>query len=149
MAEGKIGFKVGSIEFTGEGDGKWLSEQLDKVLDKIPQLAKVSPTQAEGSSTGGGTGTSKASGNLAAYLKSKNVGTNQTKKFLATAAWLQDTQDKDPLTTGDVSQVLSDNKQTPLSNASQSLANNVKQGFCGKKGKKHFFVTDEGRADLG
>jgi hypothetical protein len=32
MADAKIEIKVGSVSFSGEGDGKWLSEQLDKVI---------------------------------------------------------------------------------------------------------------------
>ena len=36
MAEAKIEIKVGAVSFSGEGDGQWLSDQLDKVLEKIP-----------------------------------------------------------------------------------------------------------------
>jgi hypothetical protein len=157
MAEAKIEIKVGAVSFSGEGDGKWLSEQLDKVIEKLPELAGVLP--AEERSGGGGNSeesenssarhSRKISGNLAAYLKEKGATANQVKKFLATAIWLHDHGKRDMLTTSDVVAALVTAKQSELTNASQSLNNNVTKGFCQKQGKKDFFVTDEGRANIG
>jgi len=155
MAEAKIEIKVGAVAFSGEGEGKWLSEQLDKVLEKIPELANVAPADAGGETGGaalgagtGQAGTPTASGTLANFLKSKHATTNQRIKFLATAVWLTDVKKKDSLTTNDVSQAIKDAKQTPLRNPSQGLNDNVKQGYCHKNGKQ-FYVTDEGRTALG
>jgi hypothetical protein len=155
MAEAKIEIKVGAVTFSGEGEGKWLSEQLDKVLEKIPELANVSPSGGSGDigNAGGGSGTSHtgssaAGGTLANFLKSKNATTNQRLKFLASAIWVTDAKKKDQLTTNDVTQALTDAKQVPLSNPSQSLNDNIKQGYCHKTGKQ-FYVTDEGRTALG
>lgn len=156
MAEAKIEIKVGAVSFSGEGEGKWLSEQLDKILEKIPELAKVTPLApsvgngAAGAAGSGqqGSGGLSVSGTLAGFLKAKNATTNQTRKFLATALWLTDTQNKEHMTTSDVSKALTDAKQTPLSNASQNLASNISQGFCHKTGKQ-FYVTDDGRGEVG
>jgi len=155
MADSKIEIKVGNVSFSGEGDGKWLSEQLDKILEKIPQLAEVAPTRF-GSDGGDGTEagesgkvtTKKPSATLASYLKEKKTATNQTRKFLATAVWLHD-QGHEHLTTKEVTKALSDKKQGSLTNPSNCLAQNVSKGFCEKVGKRQFYVTDDGRTSLG
>jgi galactitol-specific phosphotransferase system IIC component len=41
MSESKIQVKVGIVEFSGEGDQVWLAAQLDKILEKIPELLKI------------------------------------------------------------------------------------------------------------
>jgi len=38
MSDSKIQVKVGSVEFSGEGNQDWLSNQLDKILEQIPKL---------------------------------------------------------------------------------------------------------------
>ncbi len=160
MSEAKIHIQVGSIEFSGEGEGKWVSDQLDKVFKEIPTLVKVAPvTPAEpagkhdaGAAKGAGTASHTAAGTLAAYLKEKKATTNQTRKFLATAEWIHSSDPKkEHITTSDVVKALDRNRQTALKNPSQCLNNNVEQGFCQKdsKNKKLFYVTDDGRAELG
>jgi len=89
----------------------------------------------------------KKSISLAAFLKEKNATSNQRQKFLATSVWLHDHRNLKRVTTGEVSKVLKENSQTSLRNASQSLNDNVKQGFAEKDGKS-FYITDEGRAEL-
>jgi hypothetical protein len=155
MADAKIEIKVGAVSFSGEGDGKWLSEQLDKILEKIQELANVVPPASDsdgGNGTGAGMGkpttTKKLTGTLASFLKEKKATGNKTRKFLATAVWLHDHDKKDRLTTKDVTKALSDAKQSSVGNASQCLASNISQGCCQKDGKKQFFVTPEGRAEL-
>ena len=50
MANARIEFKIGNIEFVGEGEQDWVTEQLDKVLTRIPELAieskKITPKAA-------------------------------------------------------------------------------------------------------
>ena len=151
MAEAKIEIKVGAVSFSGEGDGKWLSDQLDKVLEKIPELSKVAPEAPERSGADGGSGTTgkKATGNLAAFLKERNATSNQVRKFLATAMWLHDHNKLEFLNTTNVVEALSTAKQSDLTNPSQCLAANVTKGYCQKQGKKQFYITPEGRAELG
>lgn len=38
MVDAKIQFKLGAIEFTGEGEKDWIAQQLDKILEKAPIL---------------------------------------------------------------------------------------------------------------
>ena len=159
MADAKIEIKIGAVSFSAEGTEKWLSGELDKVLEKAPELANIVPTRnggngAGGSSEGGaapsaapGTG-KKLKGTLAGFLKERRATTNQVRKFLATATWLQEHDGKERLTTKETTNALSDAKQTALTNPSQCLAHNVKQGFCQKDGKKQFYVTPEGVEDV-
>lgn len=154
MADSKLEFKVGSISFSGEGDGDWLSKQLDKLLTRIPELiAVVQPDQHGNGSDHGGTpiapaGThGQASGALATYLKTVKADDSQSRKFLATAVWLHDIENRDRLTTGEVTKSLSDHKQGKLANASNCLADNAKRGFLVREGRK-FYVSNEGRDSL-
>ena len=41
MADGKIELSIGAIKFAGEGDTKWLTEQLDKLLSKAEARSKM------------------------------------------------------------------------------------------------------------
>ena len=41
MSESKIQVKVGIVEFSGEGNQDWLAKQLDKILDKVPELLRI------------------------------------------------------------------------------------------------------------
>ncbi len=41
MSESKVHVKVGVVEFSGEGEQEWLAKQLDKILEKIPELLKL------------------------------------------------------------------------------------------------------------
>jgi hypothetical protein len=148
MAEAKIDVRVGEVSFLGEGEGKWVSEQFDKMLKHLPDLVAVAPAKAEGGASSKVPGAARTKGTLAAFLTSTNSKTNQTRRFLATALWLQN-GGKTPLSTTEVSQALSDNHQNRLTNPSQCLADNVKQGFCEKQGKKEFYVTDEGGTEIG
>jgi len=151
MADAKIEIKVGAVSFSGEGDGKWLSEQLDKVLEKIPELANVAPIQAEASGANDGAsarGHKKVGGTLASFLSAKDAKSNKTRKFLATALWVQDSGGKNRLTTRDVTDALREHSQGSVGNASQCLVLNAKRGFCTREGKQ-FYVSDEGRAELG
>lgn len=43
MSESRLQLKVGIVEFSGEGNSEWLSEQLDKVLLKIPEYIQSRP----------------------------------------------------------------------------------------------------------
>ena len=157
MSEAKIEIRVGEVSFSGEGTEKWLSEQLDKLIEKIPQLSKVhSQKHAEtgGTGTGAGTGSGAAAsqtitGILAAFLKAKSATTNQVRKFLATAIWLHDHESMEFVNTSDVIAALSDAKQKELTNPAASLNQNVSKGFCSKRTKNQFYVSDEGREDIG
>lgn len=151
MAEGKIEIKVGGVSFIGEGSEQWLSSELDKILKSLPQLVKVAPaTEATAGSSGVPSGAGKQNNvPLAAFLQSKNAKTNQVRKFLATAVWLHDSQNKTRLTSTDVSSALNQHSQGRLGNPADCLNKNVGKGHCVKDGKKEFYVSDEGRTELG
>jgi hypothetical protein len=152
MSDTKIQIKVGVVEFSGEGNQEWLSSQLDKVLAKMPELLKIRVTASDSSHDPqvGKLGETKGATtkNLALFLKEKSATTVQTKKFLATAAFLQ-LKGNTRTTTADVSKALKDSNQTKLNNPSDCLNQNVSRGFCEKDGEKGFFVTDTGMSELG
>lgn len=145
MAQAKIDIRIGTIHFTGEGDEKWLSAQLDKLLERAGELASLS-SSGNGDENGADVGDSSAPTSSTAKIPLgtflKGVGSSQTKRFLATAVWLAGRGNKKP-TTRDISKALSDNHQPKLTNPSQSLNDNVKQGYCEKDGR-NFYVTPEG-----
>lgn len=154
MADAKLEIRVGSITFAGEGPETWLSEQLDKVISKLPELLSASnegtadeSAKNPASNLNGQTDAGSNLGTLAAYLKASSSTENQTRKFLATAVWLESTENKDRLFTADVTKALSTHKQGKLSNPAQCLINNVKAGHTVKEGKG-FYVTDEGMKGL-
>jgi len=152
MSGSKIQIKVGIVEFSGEGNQDWLATQLDKILDRLPELLKielVAPTEkGNGSnSAGGGAKPDNDSkpANLPRFLKDKSATTSQVKKFLATAAYLQ-LNGKSRMTTSDIAKALKDANQNKLTNPSDCLAKNVGKGLAEKEkdGSKDFFVTSEG-----
>jgi hypothetical protein len=147
MPESKVELGVGSIFFRGEGSESWLSTELDKAIQRIPDLARIAPSPVANNAGAGGGAPQKSGGTLAAFLKMKNATSNQNRKFLSAAVWLHDRDKKDRLTTGDVTKALSDNQQSRLGNASDCLNQNVGKGFCEKDGKG-FYVTEEGRAEV-
>lgn len=146
MADGCIDFKIGSISFYSEGETKWVAAQLDKVLDKIPELLIVAPEVTDDVNPNppppGEVGT------LASFLKQSAATTPQVKRFLATAEWLTRKGTK-RLKSGDVAKALQDNQQKKVGNPTDCMNQNVSKGYCEKAGGREFFVTDDGRASLG
>lgn len=146
MGEAKIQIKVGAIEFSGEGDEKWVATQLDKILAKATDLIQLAPTKA--SDVGSGSKGDESGANLGtevplgAFLKIMKVGSNQVRRFLATAIWLSGRGNK-TLTTRDITNALSENHQSKLTNPSNCLNQNVTKGYCEKQGRQ-FFVTSDG-----
>jgi hypothetical protein len=148
MAQAKIQFKLGMIEFSGEGEEAWVATQLDKLIEQAPDLLKLAPsTTGQGSAAGNtdrqGEHTDLSNDvPLGTFLKNKNIGSNQVNRFLAAAIWLYGRGNKTP-TTNDVTKALSDNHQPKLKNPADCLNKNVGKGLCEKQGKQ-FYVTPNG-----
>lgn len=157
MSAAKIEIKIGEICFSGEGEASWLSEQLDKIMDRAEHLISITPPPSissqespDGKSQQAADLSSHkeiASQPLAFWLKSKNAESVQNTKFLATAVWVE-AKGQSRLQTKDVTSALSNANQRRLNNASEALNQNVKKGFCEKEGKQ-FYVTEEGKRSLG
>ncbi len=47
MSGAKIEIKVGGVSFSGEGEEKWLGDQLEKLLKNLPQITKIAPEQSK------------------------------------------------------------------------------------------------------
>lgn len=149
MSDSKINIKIGHVEFSGEGNQEWLGSQLDKILEKIPELLKIELAAPDVSSANGQVAKTPkgGKGTLATWLKDKTATTNQNRKFLATAAYLQ-MGGKERITTADVTGALKTNNQGKLGNPSENLNQNVGKGHCEKDGKS-FYLTPEGFKELG
>lgn len=154
MSEAKIQFKLGSIEFSGEGEKDWISQQLDKILQQAPQLLTIAPSPTVATANAPiAAGHNPMSADpaiaqqpLAVFLKSKNAASTQVKKFLTTAVWLE-AKGKSRMTTTDVTKALKDSNQTRLGNASDCLSQNISKGHCEKDGNQ-FFVTEDGKNSI-
>jgi predicted nucleic acid-binding Zn ribbon protein len=154
MATAKIAFTLGSINFSGEGEETWISEQLDKIIEKAPDLIKIAletqattqPATVVSQQVSALSDDTISSQTLPNFLRAKGASSPAARKFLATAIWLH-AKGTNRLSTGDVTKALRDSNQTRLPNPSQSLSKNVSKGFIEKDGSQ-FFVTDEGRASL-
>ena len=147
MADAKIEIKAGGAEFSATGTPDWVTKQLDKFFDNASKIASISRSTPD---DGGGGGKrngqpDKTLGHktLATHLKEKGASTNQTKKFLQTAIWLE-SKGKKEMTTADVTKALKDAHQSRLANPADCLNKNVNKGYCEKEGKQ-FYVTEEGR----
>jgi hypothetical protein len=146
MAEARLEVEIGSLKFVGEGSEKWVEQQWEKVLlhassTAIPPSKTHKPHVISDSPA-----TNKQQTSLAIFLKEKATGTNQIKRFLATAVWLLHSGSKS-IKTSDVSKALIDAHQKKLGNAADALNKNVTKGFCVKH-EDGFYVTPEGEESL-
>ena len=60
MADAKLQVTAGSVSFAGEGTEDWLSKQLDKVLEKLPELRELQGSDSD--TEGDGSGESEEGG---------------------------------------------------------------------------------------
>lgn len=149
MSDAKLQVKIGGVEFSGEGSERWLSEQLKVILEAAPKLSDIDEPDEPDSDDKPAKKAKRttAVGTLAEYLTAQKAGSNQVRRFLATAHWLKLTGTT-TLTTAGVVKALKDKQQPKLSNASQSLNNNVKRGYA-EKIPGGFFITPAGLTSLG
>ena len=144
---GKVELAIGNLSFSGEGDQRWLDQQISKIID-LATPAQIT-TSVDGASS-----TSEPMQNepvsiesLASFLRAKGGDTVQVKRFLATAAWLSHRGEK-VLTTRAVTKALQDNQQKRLGNAADCLNKSVRRGLC-EKTNEGFIITPEGWEELG
>ena len=140
----KIRIKVGGVEVDYEGAEAYLNQKLPKLIGELSALAKQAPTERAGRDSSVNTDSGTLS-TLASFLK-EHKAVSQNARFLATAQWLHQ-KGSERLQTGDVTKALRESNQKKISNASESLNQNVAKGFCEKEGKQ-FFVTPEGLDSL-
>ncbi len=157
MNNARIEFKIGNIEFVGEGDQDWVTEQLDKILDRIPNLVTESkkttpkavlqtteiPVVPQNTDLFSTQSKSRAiPENISTFLRKKDAIDKQRRKFLGTAVWLQ-LNGQQLIKTKDVTDALRAARQVRITNPSHQLNQNIAQGFCQKEGRG-FYVTPQG-----
>ncbi|MDT0553108.1 hypothetical protein [Urechidicola vernalis] len=161
MANGRLEFKIGNLEFVGEGEQDWVTDQLDKMLERLPDLVNQSKKTVQKTdvikttaepveqshptdlfSTPKPTTKRAIPENLSTFLRSKDCIDKQRRKFLGTAVWLQ-LNGKQRIKTKEVTDALRAARQVKITNPSHQLNQNISQGFCQKEGNG-FYVTPQG-----
>jgi hypothetical protein len=161
MANGRLEFKIGNIEFIGEGEQEWVTQQLEKMLKRVPDLQKegaqkivkpqpktdtshlVLPSTLEGDLFSAPKVTPRViPENLSTFLRNKDCIDKQRRKFLGSAVWLQQ-NGKQLIKTKEVTDALRAARQVKITNPSHQLNQNISQGFCQKEGNG-FYVTPQG-----
>lgn len=144
MSEGRIEVKIGDVQFIAEGETTWITEQLKKFLDEVPEImSKFSQKSLYYRHMDDAEIAEKA---LVTFLNETNAMENQRKRFLATAIWLQ-ARGKSPLSTNDVTNALKENNLPAITNPSERLNANTSKGYCEKVGNG-FCVTEAGKRSI-
>jgi hypothetical protein len=144
MAEAKLDVCVGRAKFSGEGSEDWLSKEFGTFLSfsKSNSLLDESSDESDEQEHEPQEHSPDTS-SLPKFLADKLATTNQIRKFLATAAWLQKKNVGRELSTADVAKALRESHQTKINNPSQELGRNIAKGYCERSGSG-FFVTQDG-----
>lgn len=145
MSDSKIQVKVGIVEFSGEGNQDWLAKQLDKILDKVPELLKIEVGDSSnknnnnggGSGSGGGTISGLSVLNIAGKLNSKSG----SDVAIAAAAYLHFVEGKAVFSRDDLSSAMKKAtglyKGSMLANLTGTLAQLEKNGTFNKSSNSY------------
>jgi hypothetical protein len=157
MANARIEIKIGNIEFISEGEQDWVTEQLDKILDRSKDIVPINKKEAlvipsalevipEANHPTDLFSTSKPTRaipeNLSTFLRKKDAIDKQRRKFLGAAVWLQ-LNGQQMVKTKEVTDALRAARQVKITTPSHQLNQNIAQGFCQKEGRG-FYVTPQG-----
>lgn len=145
----KVECAAGQLQISIEGGEAWVTKQFEAVIAQVSDLTSLAVSLPSGNGKAGNDAApdDEPVGSLASHIKEHGGEKSQTRRFLATADWLRRKGDKS-LKTSKVSAALKGNQQKKLSNPSQSLNDNVSQGFC-EKDADGFFITPDGLKELG
>ena len=163
MAQSKIEFKLGDLHFVGEGDKTWVTQQLDKIINKAPSLLNTGAGVEDENST---TKYYSKAGNKTSWTSTGKRGRKKSKQSIPTpqvagvrsaaqskelssfikskaasnqrakflaAAIWLNKKGNNQVVTRDVTKALKD-ARISLINPSQYLNQNVKQGYLRKSG---------------
>lgn len=149
MSDSKINVKVGIVEFSGEGNQDWLAKQLDKILEKIPELLKIevgNPPLGNIDGQNGGTkqvNNSLSVLNIAGKLSSKSGGD----LVIAASAFLHFVEKKPNFSRDDISlnmkKATGIYKDSFLANLTTTLAGMEKNGSLLKNGNTYSLSTSK------
>jgi len=140
MSDSKIQVKVGIVEFSGEGNQDWLAKQLDKILDKVPELLKIEVGDLKNENVAGNDGHSKG-GKTFSGLSVLNIAGKLSSKsgadvVIAAAAYLHFVKGKTIFSREELSSTMKDAtgiyKNSMLANLTTTLAQLEKNGTFNK-----------------
>ena len=141
MSESKIQVKVGIVEFSGEGNQDWLSKQLDKILEKIPELLKIEMNapeddgKAKGAKSGSGN-KGKISGLSVLNIAGKLGAKSGADVAIAATAYLHFVESKSIFNRDEISSAMKQAtgvyKNSMLANLTTTLAQLEKNGTFNK-----------------
>ena len=145
MSDSKIQIKVGIVEFSGEGNQDWLAAQLDKILEKVPDLLKMEigdkenllNTDVGSAATPSGNKINLSVLNITGKLNSKSGGD----LVVAASAYLHFVEGKSSYTREDISSNMKKAtgiyKNSFLANLTTTLAGMEKNGSLLKNGNTY------------
>ena len=155
MSDSKIQIKIGIVEFSGEGNQDWLARQLDKILEKVPELLKIGGVNLPKGLNEEGTanGNSNTMGedrfsklsvlNIAGKLNAKSG----SELSIAAAAFIHFVLGKNSFSRDDITSNMKNAtgmfKQSFIKNLSGSLSRLEKAGYLLKTGNNYSLSTSK------
>lgn len=145
----KIKISCGGFKVKYEGDEQFAKESLRSLISEIKEIIQ---TEEEASKIGKAdentpNGIMKLSSFLEEMASKSDRNSLEYRKFLVVAAWLH-LNKRNTLQTSDVASALRDSKINKLSNPSDCLTKNIKNGHCERLENNRFIVTQKGFQDL-
>jgi hypothetical protein len=148
MSDSKIQVKVGIVEFSGEGEQEWLAAQLDKILEKVPELLKIEMAMpgniGSNGQNGGGHGSASSGGvkNLSVLNITGKLGTKSGGDLVTAAgAYLHFIENKQAFSRDEITQTMKKAvgiyKDSMSANLTTTLAQLEKNGTLTKSGNSY------------
>ena len=143
MSDSKIQVKVGIVEFSGEGNQDWLAKQLDKILDKVPELLKIEVSGPKHDIDNGPaeTGRKSLSGLSVLNITGKLGAKSGAEVAVAAAAYLHFVKGKPIFSRDELSSTMKEAtgiyKNSMLANLTKTLAQLEKNGTFNKSSNSY------------
>ena len=146
----KIKISCGSFKVKYEGDEQFAKESLCSLISELKETIQTEDEASRLSETyeSKPDGAMRLPSFLAKMENRSERNSLEYRKFLVAAAWLH-LNKRNTLQTSDVASALRDSKINKLSNPSDCLTKNIKNGHCERLEGNKFIVTQKGFQDLG
>ena len=145
----KIKISCGGFKVKYEGDEQFAKESLCSLISEIKKTIQTEEEASRWRETyeSKPDGVMKLPSFLAKMENRSERNSLEYRKFLVAAAWLH-LNKRNTLQTSDVASALRDSKINKLSNPSDCLTKNIKNGHCERLDGNKFIVTQKGFQDL-
>lgn len=145
----KIKISCGGFNVKYEGDEQFAKESLCSLISELKETIQTEDEVSRLSETyeSKPDGTMRLPSFLEEMASRSDRNSLEYRKFLVVAAWLH-LNKRNTLQTSDVASALRDSKINKLSNPSDCLTKNIKNGHCERLENNRFIVTQKGFQDL-